>query len=352
MVITQETFDMLILAMPVVLIGMAIIALLLFFFRCWRSATVMLMTALALNSWFEQIPCRIITDPLPEVKPQGRLRILEYNVCGKAEYVPQHGDEFLDYIRSVDADFVFLPENTGGVCTGLERMMRQEYPHSVHDFEEFETQCGFGDYTIYSRYPLSGFKNYKLDLQQLLVDYPYLDTLEVKRESRNMMVFEATADVDGQPITLLHVHLRTNAYDSAISKGGRRQKALQVYDKLIFGYAFRAAEARAIADSLSNCPNPLIVCGDFNDFSGSRCVRLIQDCRRHNLHSGHRDRLRNAWWEGGCGPGFTYVDQGLYLRLDHILYSKEFRLHAVDVPQRPHSDHLPLIADFELLRPQ
>lgn len=348
MPITQETLDMMILAMPVLLIGMAIIALLLLCFRCWRTACALLIAALSLNSWLEQIPCHIITEPLPIVKPEGTLRVLEYNVCGKSEYAPLHGEEFLDYVRSVDADVLFLPENTGGVCTGLENMLRQEYPHSLHDFETFEKECGFGDYSIYCRYPLSGFKNHKLDLQQLLVEYPYLDTLEVKRESRNMMVFEATADVDGTPVTLVHVHLRTNAYDSAIEKGGKRQKIKQLYEKLMFGYAFRKAEAEAMADSLANCPNPLIVCGDFNDFSGSRCIQTIQDCRRNNIYPDHRDRLRDAWWDGGCGMGFTFVDLGLYLRLDHLLYSKEFRLRAVDVPRKPYSDHCPLIVDLEL----
>ena len=155
-------------------------------------------------------------------------------------------------------------------------------------------------------------------------DYPYLDKDDVEFVGSYMIVYEATADVDGTPVTLVHVHLRTNSYDTAMSKSkGKRQKVHNVYEKLQFGY------------------------GDFNDLSGARCVRTIQNCRSHNIHPDHRDRLNDAWWRGGRGFGFTFVEQKLRLRLDHILYSKEFDLQAVRVDTVSYSDHRPLIADFK-----
>lgn len=351
MQLTHETFDMMILATPYIVVVMAIVALLLFVFRCHKSAVALTFVTLLLNGLTEQVPLRMKRD-VPTVKPAGTLRVLEYNVCGKVEYAPIHGSaEFLQFFDDTDADFVFLPENTIGVTTLLEAKMQQDYPYSLHQFPEFEAVArSYADFTLYSRFPLSDYKNYKVDYKQLLIEHPYLDSLSVVQLGTHFMAYEATADVNGQPVTLLHVHMRSNTYDTAMANGnGRRQQASNIYERLQIGYAYRELEAKVIRDSLRNCPNPLLICGDFNDVCGSHSLRIIQDCRRNNVHSWHRDRLSDAWWEGGQGFGFTYVDQHLYLRLDHILYSRDFLLQAVSVPDvPPFSDHLPLIADFLL----
>ena len=348
MQVTQETFEMAILAAPFVVLAFAGIALVLLVFRKWKAALVLAFLALLVNGCTEQIPLRFSPE-LSDVKPAGTLRILEYNICGKVEYVPKHQQPFLDYVKNLDADFLFLPENTPGTSHGFEKMLRTTYPYSLHDFPEFEKLSAiYADLTIYSRFPLSNFRTYRLNMEQILRDYPYLDKDDVEFVGSYMIVYEATADVDGSPVTLVHVHLRTNSYDTAMNKStGKRQKVHNIYEKLQFGYAYRGLESRSIADSLRNCPNPLIVCGDFNDLSGARCVRTIQNCRSNNIHPNHRDRLNDAWWRGGRGFGFTFVEQKLRLRLDHILYSKEFDLQAVRVDTVSYSDHRPLIADFK-----
>lgn len=338
---------MLILAAPFVVVASAVIALLLLFFRCWRTAATFFLLSLGINAWTEQIPLHIPAK-IPAVKPEGTLRVLEYNICGKASFVPNHGQPFLDYVKNVDADIIFLPENSYGTCFEFEKMLKSEYPYSLHDFPEFEaSQHSFPDQTLYSRFPISDYHRYELDLNSILQKYPELDADFVKRQGSAIMAFEVTADVNGTAVTVLHVHLRTNSFDYAKEKAnGKRSLMQNVYEGLLFGYAFRAQESEIIARELSKSDNPLLVCGDFNDFAGSRAVNTIQNCRRDNKDTEHNDRLLNAWWEGGLGFGFTFTDQHLLLRLDHILYSKEFILLGVEVQDVPYSDHLPLIADF------
>ena len=344
----SETLDMAILAAPVAVVALVGLGLLMLLLRKHRWGIALLAVALLLNGWAEQIPLRMMRT-LPQEKPEGVLRVFEYNVCGKGPYYPIHArQDFIDYVLGQDADVLFLPENSGGVCVKLEAALKKAYPYSMHSFGRSVASCA--EYSLYSRYPLSGFKNYVVDNKALLREHPYLDSLAVQGMGDHFMAYEATADVNGKAVMLLHVHMRSNYYDIARADASRRRdKALNVYSRLVIGYAFRAAEARVIADSLGDCPNPLIICGDFNDLCGSRSIRMIQDCRHSNVHADHRDRLRDAWWEGGQGFGFTYADQHLRLRLDHILYSQELELRAVATPRHvKYSDHRPLVADFVL----
>ena len=89
----------------------------------------------------------------------------------------------------------------------------------------------------------------------------------------------------------------------------------------------------------------VVMAGDFNDFSGSYCLRRI--CRKRDLEGSIR--LSDAWLKRGNGFGFTYDGWHLRLRLDHILYTTStLRLRNVRVLDTDLSDHRILIADFEV----
>lgn len=349
MQIYPETFDLLIIAAPFVVVALLAVSVVVLLFRCYRTSLAFFLVALTLNVLTEQVPVHL-PHAVPAQREPGTLRVLTYNICGKIEYAPIHVDpSFREYFLRMDADFVFLPENNPGICPSFDDFMRSQYPYSLHCFPDFEglrTACK--DLTLYSHYPLSDYKNYEFDPKEVLRDRPYLDSAMVAIATTHFMAYEVTADVHGRKVTLLHLHMRSNNYDHAKTEADDRLHKLQpIYDNLILGYSIRHEEARVIARQLSDCPNPLLVCGDFNDLSGSSTLRIIQDCRRDNPHAHHRDRLRDAWWSGGLGFGFTFKDQHLLLRLDHILYSREFRLKAVMVDDQPFSDHLPLVADFD-----
>lgn len=349
MQVTQEMLDMAILAAPVAVIVLTGLGLLLLLLRCYKTGGVLALLALVLNVMTEQIPIHLGKE-VPATKPAGTIRVMEYNICGKLEFEPRHHEEFVEYVLAQDADILFLPENTPGTAPMLEEALREAYPYSLYDFEDFSALNHYPkEQSIYSRYPLSNYKNYEIDREKVYRDRPDQDSIIVHQLGYYFPAYEVTADVNGTPVTLLHFHLRSNSYDRAKFEGNRRrEKVHNIFDRMEIGYFYRSVEAGIIADSLQNCPNPLIVCGDFNDFSGSRVMRMIQQCRTNNIHKEHRDRLNDAWWKGGLGLGFTFADQHLRLRLDHILYSKEFKLTGVKVEKVSYSDHRPIVADFEM----
>ena len=83
---------------------------------------------------------------------------------------------------------------------------------------------------------------------------------------------------------------------------------------------------------------PIIMCGDFNAMPDSRVVRRLAES------------FDDAWVLIGNGDGFTIPVQNPARRIDYIWISKAKSLvpKKIWVPQSEASDHLPVVADFEL----
>jgi endonuclease/exonuclease/phosphatase family metal-dependent hydrolase len=88
---------------------------------------------------------------------------------------------------------------------------------------------------------------------------------------------------------------------------------------------------------------PLILTGDFNSFPRGAVYRMITQ-RLRDAHRAGTRRLR---------PRRTYPSGFPVFRIDHIFVGEGMKVHAADthrsVLSRAASDHLPLVADIELL---
>ena len=200
-------------------------------------------------------------------------------------------------------------------------------------------------YCLYSKKPIRNFKIYKCITE---IDSLAADSLqkEVKKLYNRMPVYSAEIEVaPNKWIIVFACHLRSSAYSTArrsMNKDASWYDGLPLYiENYKIGQKIRNWEAynlRLYLDSLEYNDTPVIIAGDFNDWSGSYCMNTIRD-----------GKYKDAWWEGGCGLGITYDEWQLKLRLDHILYSHHFKLVNVYVEKSKFSDHRPLIADFTLL---
>jgi endonuclease/exonuclease/phosphatase family metal-dependent hydrolase len=126
----------------------------------------------------------------------------------------------------------------------------------------------------------------------------------------------------------------------------------QQFNLLNTHFGLRTAERAIQANALlgnewlanPNCTGPVVVCGDFNSFPNSyvhkRFSRQLSDIQTLLEH--HRP-MRTF---GGRFPG---------ARIDHIFGNSMIKVKQVEVPRthltRTASDHLPLIADIELVLP-
>lgn len=327
-------------ALPAIL-ALCCLALLFFLLRWWKTGLAVLVVACAANWYTQSIPVDIFSWRTVNVvrKDEGTLRILEYNICHKDEYLQRNLENYqllADFLLSKDADVLILPEHMGPHALKLDSILRANYPYGFYSF----LKNGYEEDAVFSKHPITSCRHYMMDPDKILERHPEADSAYVQTVKGGTMIYQVDLCVQDQDVTLVYVHLRSNNYDDAKKEADRkRDKLHNIFEQMQFNYAYRAAEAEAICDSLAGNTNPLIICGDFNDVSGSYVLNTLQ----------HTLGLRDAWWERGFGPGFTFDDQHLLLRLDHLLYSRHFDLRGVTLyGKAKFSDHKPLLFDLKL----
>ena len=99
-------------------------------------------------------------------------------------------------------------------------------------------------------------------------------------------------------------------------------------------YRHRHLQLRRLYDLIEETTKPVIVAGDFNTFWGENEIYLFMRAAKMtsaNLHSES-----------------TYPSRAPRKELDFILYQDGIDVTNFEVPQVRHSDHLPLVCDFEV----
>jgi len=100
-------------------------------------------------------------------------------------------------------------------------------------------------------------------------------------------------------------------------------------------YRHRHLQLRRLYDLIEETKKPVIVAGDFNTFWGGNEIYLFM--KAAGLTSANPDGIS------------TYPSRAPRKELDFILYQQGIAVTGFDVPQVKHSDHLPLVCDFEVV---
>ncbi|MEO8224653.1 MAG: endonuclease/exonuclease/phosphatase family protein [Gammaproteobacteria bacterium] len=99
-------------------------------------------------------------------------------------------------------------------------------------------------------------------------------------------------------------------------------------------YRHRQMQLRHLYELISRTKKPVILAGDFNTFWGESEMFLFMKAAG----------LRSANVEGLA----SYPSKSPRMELDFVLYGEGIEITSFDVPRVMHSDHLPLLCDFEL----
>ena len=289
-----------------------------------------------LNSHFN-----IIAFSINNTSNEGLFRVMTYNANGiSGDYNDDRFvEDFLSTIDSIHPQVLVLQEMRKVYSDLLCRELQDRYPYnslvelSKRRLYSVNVAC------LFSSFPIIDFSRMKYNRQEIDSVYVRYSIPDSLRYYVNSELYHALLDINGNEIQLVCCYLKTNEY-SRLRKNysGRWIDGLNDYFKgYKLGRAFRCLDAKMIRDTIAKYNLPTIVCGDMNDFQFSSPVKTIMG-----------DDLKNVWWERGMGYGMTYDKYHLKLRIDHVLFSKEFEPVNVDVPHLRFSDHYPIVADMKL----
>ena len=308
----------------------------------WFTTIIVLLALLWINSQFEFFALNFNGD---KTKKDGSFRVMTYNVNATL------GDEDIETLRTGllreiqkhSPDILCLQELSSRISKAVLPTIDSLFVYK----DSMSVKKKPSRYLIFSKKPVRNFKQISSILQSETLGLDLLKD-ELQKIKQGMPIF--SAEIEAAPnkwITFYSVHLRSSAYSTA--RRSMREDASWLdglplyYENFKIGQKIRNWEAdnlRLYLGSLEADDTPVIIAGDFNDWSGSYCMNTIRD-----------EKYKDAWWEGGLGFGVTYDGWHLKLRLDHILYSHHFKLENVYVEKSKFSDHRPLVADFTLIDP-
>jgi vancomycin resistance protein VanJ len=183
-----------------------------------------------------------------------------------------------------------------------------------------------GQYFIASRWPLSHTETRTISAPGILSDsFHYL---------------RCQFEVGSRTVTLYDVHLLTpregltalwNLTGSGLSD-------------LVENGRTRFHQAMSLAMELSDEPGPLLVAGDLNAPVQGLACRALLDCG-----------LQDAFSAAGRGYGYTYGRftplRHAFLRIDHVLASRHWRIERCRIGNQDGSDHRPVVAELALTSP-
>ncbi len=325
---TSPILSLLCYAFPlVVLVNAAFFVFWLFRFKLWLliSLAGILLTIGSCRVWFP-------VNAEREHAEGDTLRIMTFNVM-YLDFLKDTEKEGLhpviDYIAQSGADIVCLQE------------VGTDFLHTR--LKDKKTKKALKAY----RYVLSGSSEGRYSVV-CLSKYPVVSRHRIDYESLSNSSYRYDFLIHGDTVTVINNHLESNKlnrmekdhYTNLLKNGAESEELTKIAEllgsKVGSATSIRAEQAQAVAKEISECTNPVIVCGDFNDIPGSYVY--------HTIANG----LSDAWVKKGTGWGNTFHESLFLFRIDYILHTPGIKTVEVKRDKVKLSDHYPLIATLEL----
>ena len=254
-------------------------------------------------------------DEVPDGQP---FKIVTYNV-GKMELALDKTAKAANILR---VDEFLRQEDPDIVC------LQEFSAQSEYDYSQFLAAMPYRHHYFASTRPIYG--------NVIFSKYPIVDTGQIKFEGGTNMCIWADLYMDGQIIRVYNCHLQsnsisfTNLIQRMAAKGELKSDVREVHEKLRGSNTLRAGQVEDILANCSTCPYPLVICGDFNDTPVS-----------HTYYRLRKGRL-DSFAEAGKGFGASYAYFWPLLRIDYILFPKDFSAYRNEIKRVKYSDHYPV----------
>lgn len=314
---------------------LAMVVLLVIDLLWWRKTALVALIALAASFPMVWNVCPLnIGGGIPKGTPPERIfTLLTYNIFNFNDRTGRYDGDVnpgVSYILRTDADIVCLQE-LKVLQQDSELHIGKAQLDSLHERYPYILLSGQA-LAILSKYPLTNLRiKPSLGLQGNFCD-----------------IGAYTVEIDGRRIAIFNLHLQSYGLTNDDKSTYREITNLRHVDETevregLIAKLKKAAYERALqAHMLCRFVEyyggeNVIVCGDFNDGPGCYTLRQLGEIGMHEV-----------WPAAGFGPTWTYNDNRLYFRIDHVLWRGAMQPAGISRGRSRISDHYPLLTTFVL----
>ena len=310
-------------ALPVLIIGNAVLLLYWLIMRRWHWALMPFITLLCCIPYIGTL--YQFGEPDEAVEKQPGLKIATYNVAlfGR-EASGFMAQDILSEMKKQKVDICCFQEYSDHSGDKKNSDSYKEYfPYMV---------MGQHDMVVYSRYPIVRSKNIPFEMTNNSAMW-----VEVKVQDQVIRVYNAHLETTGINGTM-HRAAKTQVKTGMEVESNRLLRAL--YGNYTIGMMARAGQANVLAMDMRESEVPIIVCGDFNDVPYSYV---------YNTMLGEKvDGFKE------CGSGYMYTFRGgkKNVRIDYIFHDKMFKGMNYYKKELTYSDHYPVFMKLDISKPK
>ncbi|HTJ10722.1 MAG TPA: endonuclease/exonuclease/phosphatase family protein [Dinghuibacter sp.] len=272
-------------------------------------------------------------------KPPNMLKVMSWNVhlfnFFNNKKDPATKQHMIELIRKEDPDVACFQEFFFSDSLA--------YPYSIQSFRH---ALGFPYYAVaYELYADSRYNNTIYHYGVIIFSkYPILQQTNIIGKDRKYNDVFEYADIVTPLDTfrVFNVHLQSLHFDKQdyafldsppLSQTERvKQYGRNIVGKIKAGLLRRADQSAVVHEVVEHSPNPVIVCGDFNDVPNSYAYETIVK------------GLKDAFREKGNGWSRTFSQISPTLRIDYILFDPSYNAYQYSCTPRVLSDHFPITA--------
>jgi len=309
-------------ALPVLIIGNAILLIYWLIMRRWHWALMPFITLLCCIPYIGTLYQFGELDEAIEKQPG--LKIASYNVAlFSREASGFMAQDILSEMKKQKVDILCFQEYSDQSGDKKNSDSYKEYfPYMV---------MGQHDMVIYSRYPIVRSKNIPFEMTNNSAMW-----VEVKVQEQVIRVYNAHLETTGISGTM-HRAAKAQVTTGMEVESNRLLRAL--YGNYTIGMMARAGQANVLAMDMRESEVPVIVCGDFNDVPYS----YVYNTMLGDKVDGFKE----------CGSGYMYTFRGgkKKVRIDYIFHDKTFKGMSFYKKELTYSDHFPVFMKIDLNKP-
>lgn len=230
----------------------------------------------------------------------------------------------LQQIINQNADIVALQEASMKIGINKSLKFTAEQVEQLNEQYPYQTQVRGN--RLLSKYPV-----------KVLKDTTYSDTA---------MTGIYQVEIDNRKVTIINNHLESigltkddkKLYNELTTEPDSIEEKLgevKVFTKKFLSAFERRAQQVAYVDSIAHAiGGNVIICGDINDTPNSYAYHVLSKNRE------------DAYLNLGTGPGYTYLADRMWVRIDYVLYQGNLEAQYLQRGKTRSSDHYPILVEF------